>query len=482
MSPEKGTQYLQQTRNAVRHELVPFAHALVNNEPNQWWWQSARTLIRLERSVTQLPPEARAYFEERLPQVRSVLNEPNKYGTDPVLAAESMIMELSMSMAERFSKEFIPTESHFLPLEDIVRSHQDTFELTDTSLNGLDMRILHVKDQDSAVHQLPLPKNQGVWHKGGPARLVLDIIAGAPQSMINNEIPWNDLDMIATGSEEHARSVADTIGVDHDGVEILGSDQLCLQKYFMGRDTTQNQVCLGAEGIYYSSDAYETARTGHTKLVGEYIPNKAIYGMDKATIQGIELVKARGLMRLAKAVAEGKALSYDYKPINSALDLGVFWLFLARKWSKKPQFGNLMQRLYHIGAQMSQVHDNEPHVFDVLRRVHQTYPFFDMDQNIDDLTGLVRWKMRKLAKQCDREYGWEAQVPCGLQLPTSDNSASIKIYLNGFQPDSEVSDEIASYWPNFINECRSRTSVYNKGEISMYEQIFLQSDIKDHLI
>jgi len=169
------------------------------------------------------------------------------------------------------------------------------------------------------------------------------------------------------------------------------------------------------------------------KTENEYVANKAIYGIDKMIIQGELIAKPRGLMRLIKAVVEGKALSFDHIPLNSLLDLGTYPLFLAKRWQNKDQFSEHLQRMFYLLKQMNQTKEGEKDIFDTLERAHQEYPYFDFDSEVRFPIEVVRWKSRKLIKQIDREMGWQFRIPTGMEITrVPGDNIPRKISLEGF--------------------------------------------------
>jgi hypothetical protein len=215
-----------------------------------------------------------------------------------------------------------------------------------------------------------------------------------------------------------------------------------------------------------------TAITGHTRIENEYVANKAIYGFDKMIVQGEILAKPRGMMRLVKAVVEGKALSFDYLPLNSILDFGTHSLFLAKRWSKRDDFPEYLQRMFYLLKKMDQIRAGENNIFDTLERVHSEYPFFDFDSEVRLPIEVVRWKAQKLVKQIDREMGWQFKIPTGLEVIRTDgDNLPQKISLEEFVLDHQQLD-ILDRWTDFLERSRQRTAVYQTRELSAYEEAF----------
>jgi len=428
--------------------------------------------------------EVREYFNEYIGQSLDMLRRATSLSDISeekiVREAERMIMDLSMEMASWFEKENLPPKTHFLPFAELLRSKPDRLRTEERKINGVACVILRVKHPTNDIWQeIPLPIDHKIWHKGGPARTILEIVANAPLSMQQNEFPWHDFDVVIAGNDGEMNA-AIAIGVDPDGIEHMGEDDLNFERYCHGRDTQQNQVCLGAEGLYYSQPALMSAITGHVNIVGEYVANKAIYGIDRMTIHGIGLAKQRGLMRLVKAVTEGKALSFDYLPLNSSFDMGVYILFLAKRWSGNEKLPKRLQKMYYLLQQMGQVREEEADIFQVLERAHLENPFFDFDSEVRFPIDVVRWKSRKIVKQIDREFAWRFGFPTILDVQRDHgDDIPFRISLDGFTPNS-IELDFVKKWKMFIARSRNRTAEYKCVDKTPYDKIF--GDNLDDLI
>lgn len=473
---------LNSDRLTLREKISRFPEAM-EGAPSSWWRQTARTLMRFERELGDFSdPAMRAYFQTQIDRAKAYLrtgaSRPAGNDSEIAHAAEDLIMQLSMEMAIRFEPKIEEMETHFIGLADLTAMHPDRFQTHRIPLNGGHATILRVKHPvEDSWQEIPLPENEKIWHKGGPARAVLNAVANAPLSMQKSEFPWNDLDVVVAGDEQRGAHVSCLIGVDPEGIEHMGEEDLNFERFCLGRDTEQNQVCLGADGLYFSEAAYQSSLTGHVDIVGEYMANKAIYGTDKVVLDSITMAKARGLMRLVKVVVEGKALSFPYKPVNANLDMGIYSLFLARKWAKKDRFPEYMQRMYEVLRQMGQVRQDEKNMRQVLERAHREYPFFNFDSDINDFVDLVRWKSRKLAKQVDRETAWQFGLPTDLKLerrPGDDQPYNI--FLNGFQPDAAESAEAWPWWERFLEESKARTARFEASGVTYMQRLFIKSE------
>lgn len=465
-------------RTSIRREVVRLPE-IIEGDPDLWWRQTARMVVGLKNRLEKCDDqEVRDYFEDHVSNAMGMLRSASKLPietgeTDKITEqAEHMIMEMSMKMAEKFEPAEQKVETFFIPLEEIVRLKPDRFKTEMKEVGGVECIMLMARHPTRDEWQeVPLPVGRKIWHKGGPARAIMGIIAGSPTPMQESEFPWNDFDVVIAGDRDNM-TAAMAIGADADGIEQMGEDNLNFERYCFGRDTQQNQVCLGADGIYFSKGALESAKTGHVNIVGEYVANKAIYGIDRMSVRGVEMAKPRGLMRLVKAVAEGKAISFDYVPLNANFNMGVHVLFLAKRWERKGNFSEFSQKMYFLLKQMGQVREGERDIFDVMERAHTESPFFDFDSEVRTMDQLVKWKSKKFAKQVDREAAWHLKLPNSLTLQRSPGDEIPKrVSLDGFVYDETRGNDLER-WEEFLERCRARTAEHNDREKTMYERVF----------
>jgi hypothetical protein len=476
-------------RQGLREDLVKFP-LIIDGDPRQWWPETVKLVFRLRRELKDKPPEVQEYLGNYIPAILGMLKDEARLGLAPEgqneneynsLRTETRMLELSMKMAEQFDTETKTINENITPLDDLPRRHPENFKLADIKIKGIKFIDLHVRPAaDSPFSHLLIPEHYPIGHKGGGPRGAFDIDQNAPQSMRDSEFPRNDIDVAGAGEEHQLRKVAEIMGIDPDGLEVFSGSKVDFPSFALGRDTNQNQIFLDAEGVHYSDEALAAAKTGHIEIVGGYQPNKAIYGKDLFTMDGFTLAKPRGLMRLVKPVAEGKALDFDYMNMNAIMDFGVFYLFLGRKWNNKEKFGLYMQRMFYLEKQMLQVREGEENIMQVLERVHTQYPFYDMDKRIDTLRELVRYMSGKFIKQIDREFGWKYKIPSGINLVRSPgDDIPHKISLEGFTSSAIMNDQINEWWPNFLHECRIRTDTFNKNPIDPIFKYFIKTELQD---
>jgi len=484
---EKGP--LFEARHELRKELVHFP-VIIDQDPELWWYRTAKFVKRLEQRLKDKPEEVAEYVGAYLPAVMNMLREEAELGCVPpgqnpaeynALRTETRMLELSMMMAKQFDHETETVRENITPLEDLPKRHPDNFRLGRIEKEGVEFFDLQVRPNvNRPFSQLLIPVHEPIGHKGGGPRGVFDIDVGAPQSMIESEFPWNDIDVVGAGEENHLRNVANIMGIDPDGLEVFPGDKVDFSNFALGRDTDQNQLFLDAAGLHYSDAALAAAQTGHIHIVGGYEPNRAIYGSDLYYTGKLTLYKPRGEMRLIKPVSEGKALEFEYMDINQVMDFGVFFLFLGRKWKTKEKFGLYMQRMYHVGKLMGQVREGEENIMQVFDRVHNQYPFYDMDKRIQNMRELARYMSGKLVKQIDREFGWKYKIPSGIELTrTPGDDIPRRINLEGFEPSEKMTVQLQEWWPGFLKQCRKRTDAFNAQPVDPMFRYFIKTEIQD---
>jgi len=479
---------LQLERDKLRNILVTLP-TLMQENPQTWFRGASREVVRLWRNRDALPPEIQLFLVPRLQHTRERLKEEVRLGktldktviTDDFIAArtEMVIMDVSHKSAEDFIPELSEIPQRTVTIDELLQNHPDMLRRYTYEKDGTEFTMLGMRDpQTEKWHDVPLPLDDTMWYKGGIARAVLKIHAGSEPASVSSELPPNDLDVAFIGNVEKARINAEKMGVDPDGVEQVAKDDFDFSQYCHGRDISMNQVCLGLDGLHYSEDAYNSAQSGFISLVSQYIPIRAIYGVDRFLSNGTELDKPRGAMRYLKSAAEGKAASFDYPEINRNTGLGLYPIILAKRWSGRDNFGELVEKMFYLCKQMGLVRDGAD-VFDFLNDAHCRYPFFDIDKKILTLTDVERWKAAKLVKQLDREFGIKYSVPSGIDYQRSPGDTNERILsLDGFSPTDDESARIRDLWPEYVNACRLRKEEYDRLNINPLQQYFYQNEIE----
>lgn len=474
-------------RKDIRDKLASVAEGLRQSPTERWLPVTYSNLERLDKAARGYPRELQTYFHEQIGIAKKMLVKeftcrntdiPIKAGQEDIAhTTESIIYELSRQMALPFcEKAPNPISHNILPIPEMVAQRPDFLHLREESIAGCIHRFMDVINPNTGkISTLRLPDTDYVLYKGGVSRLMLNLVAGAPKSMIDSEIPWNDLDAIGIGDSNTTRDEACSLGVDPEGIEMLGRN-LDWDEYCLGRDTDHNQALLGRDSLHYSNEAYLAAQTGHITLNGLYMPNRALYGTDTFKYDEVDLGTPRGLMRLIKPLAEGKTMSFAYHPANRHVDCAPYFLFLARKWSRKPDFPILLQRGLQIGRLMGQVPDGSFDTYSILDRMHARVPLFDLEAEMRDPRDVAVWKGSKIIRQVDRELTWKFKFPGDLEISSEDiNFEPITITLEGFVPDPTISKDIIDHWQDFKNKCAERVQETKSMDIDPADRYFLRN-------
>lgn len=474
-------------RKDIRGKLASVADGLRQSPPERWLPVTYCNLERLNRAADGYPSEVQTYFHEQIGIAKEMLikqfacrNSDIPIKADPkdiAHATESIIYEMSRQMALPFCEKAVnPTSHNILSISEMVAQRSDILHLREESVAGRVHRFIDIIQPNTGqISTLKLPKTDYVLYKGGISRLMLNLVAGAPTSMIDSELPWNDLDAIGIGDSNTTREEACSLGVDPEGIEMLGRD-LDWDEYCLGRDTDHNQALLSRDSLHYSNEAYKSAQTGHITLNGLYMPNRALYGTDTFKYDEVDLGTPRGLMRLIKPLAESKAMSFAYHPANRHVDCAPYFLFLARKWSKKSDFPILLQRGLQIGRLIGQISDDDFDTYGILDRMHARVPLFDLEAEMREPRDVAVWKGSKIIRQVDRELTWKFKFPGDLEISNEDiNSEPITITLEGFIPDPATSRDIIDHWQDFKDKCAKRVQETKSMDIDPADRYFLRN-------
>ncbi len=455
-----------------RENIVKIPEAF-ESTPNNWWLSSVKLLSKLDKGLHTLEDsEIIDYYHSQIEYLYSRLRKachlPSLTENQICAFTDSVIMDSSARMAQIYESDSRELKVHFIPIEQLVELNPERFSLEEVQIREKTAHKLNIKRRNSnTIDTILLPpesKKYRLYHKGGPPRYILDIVAGSPQSMQDSEVPFNDYDMMAYGSAA-AKEMALLLGADTEGVEFGGTTpKLDFPLYARSRDTTQNEILLGAEGLFFTDAAYESAKTGRVRLTSEYIANRAIYGIDHTFVEGVKVATPRGQMRCLKALCEGKALSFFYTPVSSQFDLGIYSLFLAKKWMKKESLPRNLDRMYYILNEMGHVRNGENNIFDTLNRMHREYPFFDFNTQSLNSQELVKWKVKKLIRQLDREYRWKNKLKTTFQIERKDGDLDEKIVsLEKYSQNKEIVKQFPyDRWKQFLKECEQRSLEYTK--------------------
>ena len=510
---------LYQGRLKLREKLADLATIIENSEPTSWWFSMMLWTRRTQKKLTDLPEPIAHHIEPLLVKVDARLMEYRSgkkiAGAEGIaLTTDKEIMRMSNEMATPFSPEIESKNKHNISLEELVKTNPESLRLTKSSLRDYYKKhqnncgiiekifseypgsreeyeeltkesvvsVLEVRNPITKKwYKIPVPDNFPIWHKGGTARLVLKIMAKSSKSLIASELPPKDIDVIVAGDDMNTVLTALVIGADSDGIEHLSKKTMDFDEYSAGRDTDFNQVTLGPDGLTYTDEALEAAKSGIGKLTGLYTQGKALYNTDRATIEGLEMAKPRGLgQRLLKFVSEGKLTAFELMPVNANMNIDIYSLFLAKKWAKRENAPELMQRLFYLVIKIGYEIEEEK-VTDWIERCHTRMPFFDFDKEIKDVVGVTKWKVKKAIKQVDRETAWRCKIPTDLVLIRKEGDTEKKlISLEGFVYNPAEGEQYKEWWDGYLERSRKRTDNFKAKKIPPMRTIFyLDADEAD---
>lgn len=460
---EKIDKRREQVYAPLRKTLDSAEVIFTSSQPDAWWRRSYRLLRKTERDFSlypnEFPVEMHDFFSSYGSGINNILKselqqfplehtsheEQNIYRSE---RAKDVMHEISDYLMEDEPIAENPMQVKTCPMHEIIKK-SDSFKLIESE-KGHVMQIYSKKR--NTWYNFPLPQTDNVMHKGGFPRVVLKILSGAKQNLIESELPPNDFDVIALNEPA---AIKDTLqmGIDPDGIEAVKEFDLPL--LMNNRDLDLNGCFMSKNGLIYSSQAQKAASTGKIEIVAT---KRGIYGTEIFFHEGTRLIKNRGMMRLLKTTTEGKADSFNFLPVNEQVDLSIYWIILAKRLGTKQNGAELLDKLFYLGKQIKQVHANEEDIYDVLDRVHAQYPFFNFDGIPLDKIGLARWLQKKFIKQIDKKYRDRYSIPSGIQIERKKNDTRpYTVSLANYSISEEKLAEIASKWDQFIARCRRRT-------------------------
>lgn len=437
-----------------------------------WWFRTMLFLKRFERFVATNPdvltPEMKHFYESVLPMAIQHLSAEVSSELSTALGAHEAVLRISEEIPRSDALEHEPAEVRSLSLEEIVEQYP-AVSFAEWETNGRQGRALQILDSKGEPHLFPLPEADGIYHKGGFPRVLVKIIAGADQALIDAELPPNDFDIIADPNldTELIESEAAYLNVDADGIEHVAA--LDFSRLLLERDLDINMAFVGKDAIYFAPQAVEAAQTGKIEVMSAH---RGIYGTEFFVYDGEVLLKNRGLMRLFKTVAEGKATSFEFKPLNENITFGIYWLVLFRKFAAKDDAALYLDRLFDLAKQTNQLPEGATNIIEVLDKAHEKYPFFDFDAGPLDEVGVARWLSKKLLRQIDASYRHTNQIPNELLLERNPGDADpYTVNLDDYTPDPERLAWIQSEIENFHDRCRARTRAFKEmsDSASLYD-------------
>ncbi len=311
------------------------------------------------------------------------------------------------------------------------------------------------KDKESQF-EVPIPSSDDVVLKGGPPRAILKIAADASSELIRSEFPLNDIDAMVRISKPEAIHEAMKLGADREGVEGV-VDPLSADNLF-NRDITLNSCALTAQGLIFIDEAFRDAATGQAVPLDS---DRGHFGRNNFFHEGIMLTQPRCMFRLIKFLAEEKASYVELHPRNFNIDVGVYLLTLGRKFATKTDAPLLFARTFDILQQIGQVRPQENNFFDVLTRVHQEHPYFDVSSSKLSRIEIAEWLSRKVDKFIVRSFRNLERIQSSPTIPViegDDRIVIIKLSPHADQPMRKSTHE--AMYKRFLIECEERTRKY----------------------
>lgn len=436
---------------------------IVQADHESWWFRTMLFLKRFERYVHHNPdaftPEMRRFYQTVLPMVITHLSAEVGSHVPTALGAHEAILRISEEIPRSDPLEHEPAEVVRFSLDEVVAKYS-AVSFTQWNENGRTGRALQITDSGGTPHLFPLPETDGIYHKGGFPRVLVKIIAGADQALIDAELPPNDFDIIADPQLDSELTEAEAmyLQVDPDGIEHVA--ELNFSRLFLERDLNINMTFVGKDAVYFAPQAIEAAQTGKIEVMSAH---RGIYGTEFFVYDGEVLLKNRGLMRLFKTVAEGKATSFEFKPLNENISFGIYWLVLFRKFAAKENSALYLDRLYDLAAQTNQLPEGVSNIIEVLDKAHDKYPFFDFDAGPLDEVGVARWLGKKLLRQIDASYRHNNHIPNELTLERKPGDADpYSVSLDQYTPNPEKLAWIQAEIEPFFDRCRARTRAFKE--------------------
>ena len=244
-----------------------------------------------------------------------------------------------------------------------------------------------------------------------------------------------------------------------------------MRELFSTRDINLNQCFLSKDGLHFTDRALYAAQTGTIEISSRA---RSLYGSETFRHQGRELLKARGLMRLLKFAAEGKAHNFSMTELNTYIPLGIYWLFLVRKFAKKPQFPELAQRLFYLADQAQHQKTDRPFI-QILDRTHTQFPFFDMEGSNLNEVDVMRWLIKKAIRVTDKHFQARAHVPVKPFLPEDPRlERRVDVSLDGHISDPARQETFIEDWPAFLDRCCDRNHAF--AEQRLPKPLFIEDD------
>ncbi|KKR73079.1 MAG: hypothetical protein UU16_C0031G0001, partial [Candidatus Woesebacteria bacterium GW2011_GWA2_40_7] len=300
---------------------------------------------------------------------------------------------------------------------------------------------IFLSDKKLTIHskmgtfEYPLPErnvNGEVAIKGGLARVVAKILFNLSADA---ELPLSDLDLVTFGKIDHEfelNVLKDKYGVDPKDVERINSTGPTGYTLYLGdRDQTLNEVLFTKDGLVISLNALASYLQESSQVSADPVRN--IFGTHVINIGANYLLEGAGpvdffyvretrfptpraLSRMYMSLISGKVDTLVIPRGSLKMDVGIYWLVLARKLLKIENIekkDNLLKRMLELADQVDSpyyaaMHDKD-NPLEFVEKVKSMAPGgseFDMDggdlgekETLDWLAGrLVKQIMGKVSK------------------------------------------------------------------------------------
>ena len=176
--------------------------------------------------------------------------------------------------------------------------------------------------------------------------------------------------------------VAELMGAASDGTEKMPEfdfDDVSFlpEDYLDSRDVHFNEIFLGSSRLILTEEALVSILKSNITSRGNAVN---IYGRDRVYINGLEYISSRTGHRFVKYTKDGKSKNFTLPRYNLELDLGAYWLVLARNSFEKKNAPEHIARLYLIAKQMGQ-HGGTENPVEFLNYLVRQHPYFSFNKN-----------------------------------------------------------------------------------------------------
>ncbi len=159
-----------------RENIVKIPDAF-ESTPNNWWWSSVKLLSQLDKGLNTLEdPEIIDYYHNQIEYLYTRLREachlPSLTENQICAFTDSVIMDSSARMAQKYESDSRDIETHFIPIDKLVELNPERFSLEEVQIREKKANKLNIKRRNSnTIDSILLPpksKKYRLYHKGGP--------------------------------------------------------------------------------------------------------------------------------------------------------------------------------------------------------------------------------------------------------------------------------------------------------------------------